>query len=174
MIDPAAFIHPLAYVDDSVTVGAGSMIRQFASVSRGTVLGAGCSVAPFALLDGARFGDRCVVSMHTAMGAGFELGDDCFIGPNVVFANDAFPAANRIGWDYEALASGRCVAVRVGNKVSIGANAVILPGVNLGDGAFVAAGAVCGVDVPTGHMFKRDGSIVEINTAWAKKRMRAA
>ena len=66
------------------------------------------------------------------------------------------------------------MAVRVGNRVGIGAKAVILPGVNLGDGCFVAAGAVCGVDVPANHLFKRDGSIVEINPAWAKRRMRAA
>lgn len=169
-----AKVHALAYVEDSVQIGAGTTVRQFASLSRGTVLGEDCSVAPFAVLDGPIFGDRCVISMHVAMGPGFVIRDDVFIGPNVVFANDAFPSANRVGWDYDMLADGRCVTIRVGNRASIGAGAVILPGVTIGAGAFVAAGAVCGVSVPDGHMFKRDGSIVEINTAWAKRRMRAA
>lgn len=174
MIDPAAFVHPLAYVDETVTAGAGSVIRQFASVSRGTVLGEGCSVAPFAVLDGPKFGHRCVISMHVAMGPGFVVGNDVFIGPKVTLCNDSFPRAHRIGWDAESLFDGRCVTIRVGNGASIGANAVILPGVKIGENAMVAAGAVCGVDVPANHMFKRDGSIVEINTAWAKKRMKAA
>jgi len=173
MIDPTAFIHPKAHVEGS-DIGPGCKVWQFASITRGTRLGAGCSVAPFALLDGPKFGDRCVISMHVAMGAGFVIGDDCFIGPGVVFANDVWPSASRVGWDYDMLADGRCVAVRMGDGASVGANAVILPGVNIGARAMIAAGAVCGVDVPASHLFKRDGSIVEINTAWAKRRMRAA
>jgi acetyltransferase-like isoleucine patch superfamily enzyme len=173
MIDPAAFIHPKAHVEGS-EIGPGCKVWQFATITRGTRLGKGCSVAPFALLDGAEFGDRCVISMHVAIGAGFVIGDDCFIGPNVVFANDAWPSADKAGWDYDALASGQLVTIRIGNRVSIGANAVILPGVTLGDSCFIGAGAVCGVNVPAGHLFKRDGSIVEINPAWTKRRMRAA
>lgn len=126
------------------------------------------------MLHGAKFGDRCSIQANVAMGAGFVVGDDVFIGPNVTFCNDVFPRAHRIGWDAEALADGRCVTVIVGNGASIGANAVILPGVTIGQGAMVAAGAVCGVSVPANHMFKRDGRVVEINPAWAKKRMRAA
>lgn len=167
-------VHPLAFVDETVIIGYGSTIRQFASLTRGTVLGEGCSVAPGAHLDGPRFGDRCVIGHNVAMGPGFVFGDDCFVGPGVVLCNDAWPAAHRVGWDYDMLANGRCVAVRAGNEVGIGANAVVLPGVKLGDRAFVAAGAVCGRDVPAGHLFKRDGSIVEINTAWTRKRMKAA
>ena len=108
------------------------------------------------------------------MGPGFRLGDDVFVGPGVVLCNDLWPRADKTGWDAEMLRDGRCVTVKVGNRASIGANAVILPGVNIGEDCMIAAGAVCGRDVPAGHLFKRDGSIVEINTAWARKRMRAA
>lgn len=167
-------IHALAYVEDSVELGQGVTVRQFASLSRGTVIGEGSSVGPHAVLDGPKFGKRCVISMHVAMGAGFVVGDDCFIGPGVVFCNDTWPTADRIGWDYEMLADGRCVTIRVGDRVGIGAKAVILPGVTIGDGAFVSAGAVVDRNVPAGHLFRRDGSIVEINTAWTRRRMRAA
>lgn len=177
MIDPTAFIHPKAHVDGS-EIGPGCRVWQFASITRGTRLGARCSVAPFALLDGPSIGDDCVISMHVAMGAGFVLEDHVFVGPNVVFANDAFPRASKDGWEYEALSRGDkpagCVAVYVESGASIGANAVILPGVRLGRDCMVAAGAVCGRDLPAGHLFKRDGSIVPINTAWTKRRMRAA
>lgn len=174
MIDPSAFIHPKAHVDETCEVGAGAKVWQFASVTRGTVLGEGCSVAPFALLDGPRIGARCILSMHTAIGPGFVIGDDCFIGPSVTFCNDAWPTVDKTGWDAELLRSGRVVTIRVGDRAGIGANAVILPGVNLGAGSFVSAGAVCDRDVPARHLLKRDGSLVEINPVWAKRRMRAA
>lgn len=172
-VDATAFIHPKAHVEGS-RIGARTKVWQFASVTRGTVLGQDCSVAPFALLDGPIIGDRGILSMHVAIGPGFVIGNDCFIGPSVTFCNDVWPTADKTGWDAEMLRDGRCVSVRMGNGASIGANAVILPGVSLGDGSMVAAGAVCGRDVPAGHLFKRDGSVVEINTTWAKRRMRAA
>lgn len=168
------FVHPQAWTDGTAQIGPGAKVWQFASVTRGTVLGAGCSVAPFAVLDGPVIGDRTIISMHVAMGPGFRVGSDVFIGPGVVFCNDAWPAADKEGWDADMLRDGRCVAVIVEDGASIGASAVILPGVRIGKGAMVAAGAVCGKDVPAGHLFKRSGEIVEINTAWAKRRMKSA
>lgn len=173
-VHPSAFIHPKAHVDDSVRVGARTKIWQFASVTGGTVLGEDCSVWPHVMLDGPVFGDRCKIASHVAMGPGFRIGNDVFIGPSVTFCNDVWPRTDQTGWDAEMLRDGRCVSVRIGDRVGIGANAVILPGVNIGDDCFVAAGAVCGRDVPKGHLFKRDGSVVPVNTAWAKRRMRAA
>jgi acetyltransferase-like isoleucine patch superfamily enzyme len=173
MIDPEAFIHPMAVVEES-EVGARTSVWQFASVTRGVRLGADCSVAPGAMLDGCQFGDRCRIGPSVSMGPGFLVGDDVFIGPSVTFCNDAWPTADKTGFDAEALRRGRCWTVIVGDKAGIGANAVILPGVLIGAGAFVAAGAVCGVSVPPNHLFKRSGEIVAINPAWTKQRMRAA
>lgn len=173
MIHPSAFIHAKAHVEDAA-INADCKVWQFASVTGGTVLGSGCSVSPFAMLHGPKFGARCVISGGVMMGPGFEIGDDCFIGPNVVLCNDAFPWAHKTGWDVEALKEGRCISVRIGDGVSLGAGAIILAGVTVGAGAMVAAGAVCDRSVPNGHLFKRNGSIVELNTAWAKRRMRAA
>lgn len=162
-------IHPLAHVADA-TIGEGCKVWQFASVTGGTVLGAGCSVSPFAMLHGPRFGARCVISGGVMAGPGFWLGDDVFVGPNVTLANDMWPSTDKEGLYLDALRSGEFVTIRVGNNVCIGANAVILPGVTIGDGAVISAGAVCGKDVPAGHLFKRDGKIVEISAAWTKRR----
>ncbi|MGA0604870.1 DapH/DapD/GlmU-related protein [Phenylobacterium sp. VNQ135] len=173
MIHDTAFIHPKAHVQDA-TVGARTKVWQFASVTGGTVLGEDCSVSPFAMLHGPRFGDRCVISGGVMMGPGFVLGDEVFVGPNVTLANDMWPRADKTGWDVEMLRDGRCVAVKVGNRVGIGAGAVILPGVSIGDDCFIAAGAVADRSVPAGHLFRRDGSMVPVNPAWTKRRMRAA
>lgn len=174
MIDATARIHPLALVEGSI-VGPRTRVWQFASVIRGARLGADCSVASCATLDGPQFGDRCVVSQGVAMGPGFEIGDDVFIGPNVTVCNDRWPRATKGGFDAEALRAG-FVTVRIGNWASIGANAVILPGVTLGKRAMIAAGAVVDRDVPYDHIFKRDGSIAPIKneTRAFGRRMRAA
>jgi acetyltransferase-like isoleucine patch superfamily enzyme len=163
--------HPLAWVDDTVSIGPRTRIWQFASVIRGTVLGADCNVASNATLDGPRFGDRCIICQGVAMGPGFHFGDDCFIGPNVVLCNDAFPASNKTGFDIEAFQTGG-VTIRVGNGVSIGAGAIILPGVTLGDYSCVGAGVVCDRNVPANHMLTRDGRLREIPQALRRRRMK--
>lgn len=172
-VDPTAFIHPLAHVVDS-ELGARTKVWQFASVTRGTVLGDDCNVAPFAVLDGPKFGNRCIVSMHVAMGPGFELGDDIFVGPGVVFANDAWPIVSKDGFDADALRSGRFVTIRVCDGASIGANAVILPGITIGMCAVIAAGAVVDRNVPTGMLFRRDGEVIPAKSRFDRRRMREA
>lgn len=151
-----ASIHPKAHVEGA-TVGEGTRVWQFASVTGGTVLGKDCTVSPFAMLHGPRFGDRCIISGGVMMGPGFEIGDDCFIGPNVVLCNDMWPSVDKDGLDLEALRSGAVVTVRVGNRVCIGAGAIILPGVTIGDGAVIGAGAVVGHDVPAGMVVLKNG-----------------
>jgi UDP-2-acetamido-3-amino-2,3-dideoxy-glucuronate N-acetyltransferase len=155
----------------SSTVGARTRISQFANVVRGTVLGEDCRVWPFVNLDGPTFGNRCIVCSGVAMGPGFRFGDDCFIGPNVTICNDAWPRYDKNGFDADSLRGG-LLAVYVGNSVSIGANAVVLPGVVIGFGSMIAAGAVVERSVPVNHLLRRDGSMVEIDPEWRERRMR--
>lgn len=172
MIDPSAFIHPLAHVD-GVTIGARTRVWQFASVIRGTVLGADCNVASCATLDGPVFGDRCIICQGVAMGPGFLFGSDVFVGPNVTICNDRWPIPDKAGFDLTALQRGQW-AVIVRDGASIGANAVVLPGVTIGERAMVAAGAVASRDVPADHLLGRDGRLVAIVPEWRRRRMRVA
>lgn len=165
-------IHPLALVDETCTIGAGSKVWQFASLTRGVVLGMDCSVAPGAMLDGCTFGDRCLIGPSVSMGPGFLVEDDVFIGPSVTFANDCWPTTVKAGFDVEALRSGRH-AVIVEDRASIGANAVILPGVRIRSGAMIAAGAVVTRDVEPGCLFTREGVMRPIG-AQTPRRMRYA
>lgn len=145
-------IHPQAYVASGVTVGEGTVIRQFASVTGGTVLGRDCSVSPSAMLHGPVIGDRCRISGGVMMGPGFLIGDDVFIGPNVTLANDAWPRTDKTGYRTEDF-DGTRWAVIVEDGASIGANAVVLPGVRIGARAMVAAGERVTRDVPAGALW---------------------
>jgi UDP-2-acetamido-3-amino-2,3-dideoxy-glucuronate N-acetyltransferase len=156
MIDQTAFIHPKAHVDNA-TIGPRTRVWQFASVIRGAVLGADCTVASGACFDGSRAGDRTILCHNLAAGPGFWLGDDVFIGPNVTLCNDAWPRTYKDGFDPSRF-DGAQWAIIIEDGASIGAGSTILPGVRIGAGAMVAAGSVVTVSVPPGRMF-RDGHV---------------
>lgn len=168
-VDPSAFIHPKAHVEGSY-IGARTRVWQFASVIRGTILGDDCNVASCATLDGPVFGDRCIISQGVAMGPGFFLGDDIFVGPNVTFCNDRWPTASKECLDLDALRNG-FVTIRVMDGASIGANVVVLPGVIIGAGAVIAAGAAVNRSIPADHVLSRSGKIRPIGTHLDLRRM---
>lgn len=173
MIAETAFIHPKAHVDGA-SIGPGTRVWQFASVIRGTRLGSDCNVASGATLDGPWFGDRCIISQNVAMGPGFFVSDDVFIGPNVTICNDRWPRTDKIGFDDKLLRDSEFVSVFIKAGACIGANAVVLPGVVIGRRAVVAAGAVAEKNVPDEHLLRRDGNMVQIKPEWREHRMREA
>lgn len=160
MIDPTAFIHPKAHVEDA-TIGARTKVWQFASVIRGAVVGADCTIASGVLFDGSHCGDGTIICQNLAAGPGFLIGNRCFIGPNVTLCNDMWPSADKQGFDADALRAGQWTII-IEDRVSIGANAVVLPGVVIGRGAVVSAAAVVGINVPAGHLYRRDSIIVPL------------
>lgn len=179
MLKPAPLtamqIHHLAHVDGTVRLGEGTRVWQFASITRGTVMGRDCSVSPFAMLDGSIYGDRVIVSGGVKAGAGFKVGNSVFLGPNVVLCNDCWPYANKEGYDDEALRSGERFAVIIEDGAAIGAGAIILPGIRIGSGAVVAAGAIVDKDVPPGMVFRRNAYMSpSVPMKWSEKRMRFA
>jgi acetyltransferase-like isoleucine patch superfamily enzyme len=168
----AAFIHPLALVENA-TVGDRSSVWQFASVIRGAVIGEGCTIASGALVDGSHVGNGSIISQNVAMGPGFRIGKGVFVGPNVTICNDRWPVADKEGFRADLLRRD-FVTVIVKDGASIGANAVVLPGVTIGKRAMVAAGAVAHCNVPDDYLFARDGKMVPIKPEWRARRMREA
>ena len=152
--------HHNATVDDSVQVGENVNIFQFATVIRGAVLEDNVTVAPTAVLDGAYISQGTVVSPGVFIGPGFLVGEEVFLGPHVVLCNDAWPRVDKEGFSYETLKAR--LTVIVGDGASIGAHAVVLPGVVVGRDAMVAAGAVVDRDIPDFHLFTRSGEIKRI------------
>ncbi len=157
-----AWIHPMAHIGDNVTIGARTRVWQFASVIRGTRLGDECSIAASTIVDAARVGDRCIISAFSAVGPGALLGDDVFVGPHVIFANDMWPQVDKTDFDlFERIKAGE-LCCRVEDGASIGAHAVILPGISIGAKALIAAAVVVDRDVPKACLFRRDGRIVPV------------
>lgn len=168
------FVHPFAVVDDDCIIGAGTRIRQFASITRGTIMGKNCSVSPFAMLDGSVYGDNVIVSAHVAAGAGFSVGSNVFLGPGVLLVNDMFPAASKAGYDDATLRGNQKFAVIIEDGVMIGGHAVIMAGVRVGKGALIASGSIVDRDVPEGTIWQPNGYIRFVPPDWENRRMRWA
>ena len=99
---------------------------------------------------GARVGNRCKISSHSFICEGVTLEDEVFIGHGVMFINDRFPRATTAGGQLQTEADWSCVPTVVKRGASIGSNATILCGVEIGEGATVGAGSVVTKDVPAG------------------------
>lgn len=134
------FVHERGLCE-SENVGAGTRIWAFAHVLPGATLGADCNVCDGVFVeDGVTVGDRVTIKSGVQLWEGVELEDDVFVGPNATFTNDPFPRSRQYLEEYAR------TVVRAG--ASIGANATILPGLEIGQGAMVAAGAVVTRPVP--------------------------
>ncbi|RIJ15959.1 N-acetyltransferase [Henriciella mobilis] len=155
-IHPDAFIHPMALVEGA-TVGARTRIWQFASVIRGAVIGADCSIASGACIDGSTVGDETVIAHNLAAGPGFQIGSRVFIGPNCTLCNDGWPRAGKTGFNVSAYKDRPAIIIEP--DASIGANSVILPGVRIGVGAMIGAGSVVSKDVPACHVWMKHGEM---------------
>jgi UDP-2-acetamido-3-amino-2,3-dideoxy-glucuronate N-acetyltransferase len=136
------FVHPSAIVDEGATLGEGTKVWHFCHVMPGAVIGANCSFG-----QGCFVGNRVVignnvrVQNHVSLYDNVSLEDDVFVGPSAVFTNVNNPRAA-----FPRKDEYRDTLVRRG--ASIGANATVVCGHEVGEGAFVAAGAVVTRNVP--------------------------
>ncbi len=99
-------------------------------------------IGPFCEIQkGVTIGARTKVQSHTFICELVTVGDDCFIGHGVMFINDTFSGGRPAQGD-----TSKWRSTRIGNKVSIGSNATILP-VNICDGVVIGAGAIVTKDI---------------------------
>lgn len=105
-------------------------------------IGSNCFIGPFTEIQkGAVVGDHCKIQSHTFICELVTIGNHCFIGHGVVFINDLFQSGAPAGGD-----TSKWKSTRIGNHVSIGSNATILP-VSIYDGVVIGAGAVVTRDI---------------------------
>jgi len=139
--DQTVFVHPNGLCE-SAEVGPNTRIWAFAHVMQGAKVGAGCNIGDHAFIEsGAILGANVTVKNAVLVWRGVTIEDDVFLGPNCVFTNELRPRATA----KKAVADlGKTVVRR---NATIGANATIVCGLEVGANAFVAAGAVvvCGV-----------------------------
>jgi UDP-2-acetamido-3-amino-2,3-dideoxy-glucuronate N-acetyltransferase len=145
-LDDDVFVHPLALCESS-SIGRGTRVWAFAHVMPGAVIGTGCNVGGHAFVEsGTVVGDRVTIKNGVLLWDKVIVEDDVFLGPNCVFTNDLNPRAA-----FKKAASGfSATLVRAG--ATIGANATIVCGIEIGRHAFVGAGAVVTRDVPAHAM----------------------
>ncbi|BCR05188.1 hypothetical protein DESUT3_22570 [Desulfuromonas versatilis] len=133
------FEHPQALVE-SEQIGEGTRIWAFVHVLPGARIGNDCNICDHVFIENrVVVGDRVTVKCGVQLWDGVTLEDDVFVGPNATFTNDLFPRSRQ---PFEL----KPTLVKRG--ASIGANATLLPGLVIGEGAMVAAGAVVTRDVP--------------------------
>jgi UDP-2-acetamido-3-amino-2,3-dideoxy-glucuronate N-acetyltransferase len=137
--DPS--IHPLADVQ-SLAIGKGTRIWQFVVILRGAIIGVDCNICSHCFIENdVIVGDRVTVKSGVQLWDGLRVEDDVFIGPNATFTNDRHPRSR-------AYPQEGFLKTIVHRGASIGANATILPGIEIGEGAMVGAGAVVTRSVP--------------------------
>lgn len=137
-------IHHTALVDEFAFIGPGAEVLQYAVVRGGAHVGTRTRVCSHVYIDaGVRIGSGCKIKNGAMLYEGVVLEDNVFIGPNVTFTNDPYPRADGHGPMPRP-------ETRVCRGATIGAGAVILPGVSIGFNAMVGAGAVVTKDVPSG------------------------
>ncbi len=136
------FIHHTSVIDDGCRIGAGTKVWHFCHLMPDAVIGENCILGQNVFVaNGVILGNGVKVQNNVSLYEGVICEDEVFIGPSAVFTNVTNPrsAVNRKG-------EFKKTVIRKG--ATIGANATILCGIEIGQYAFVGAGAVVTKDVP--------------------------
>ena len=134
--------HPTAVIDEGCSIGEGTRIWHFSHIMPGCMIGPGCNIGQNVVISPeVRLGRNVKVQNNVSIYTGVECEDDVFLGPSCVFTNVINPrsAVNRRS------AYQRTI---VKQGASIGANATIVCGHDIGRYAFIGAGAVVTREVP--------------------------
>jgi len=136
------YAHETAVIDPGAIIGEGSKIWHFCHIMPGAVLGADCNLGQNVFVaNDVVLGNNVKVQNNVSIYAGVVCEDDVFLGPSMVFTNVYNPrsAVNR---------KGEYLSTVVRQGATIGANATIVCGIEIGAFAFIGAGALVRKDVP--------------------------
>ncbi len=169
-MDKEYFSHESAIIDSGARIGKGSKIWHFCHVMGKSILGEGCSLGQNVFVaDDVVLGNNVKVQNNVSIYSGVVCEDDVFLGPSMVFTNIKNPRS-------AVIRKGEYAKTLVKIGASIGANATIVCGNDIGRFSFIAAGAVVTKEVPDyalmvgcpaekvgwmseyGHRLKFDGS----------------
>jgi len=130
------FAHETAVVDEGATIGKGTRIWHFSHIVTGCEIGENCNIGQNVVVSpGVRLGKNVKVQNNVSIYTGVICEDDVFLGPSMVFTNVVNPRSN-------VNRRGHYMQTIVKRGASIGANATIVCGHNIGEFAFIGAGAV--------------------------------
>lgn len=136
------YVHPTAVVDEGCEIGPGTKIWHFSHIMPGCKLGENCNIGQNVVISPeVVLGKNVKIQNNVSLYTGVTCDDDVFLGPSCVFTNVTNPrsAVNRRG-QYDK--------THVGKGASIGANATIVCGHDIGAYAFIGAGSVVTKTIP--------------------------
>jgi UDP-2-acetamido-3-amino-2,3-dideoxy-glucuronate N-acetyltransferase len=141
------FAHETAVIDKGCRIGKGTRIWHFCHVMPGAVIGENCNLGQNVLVStDVVLGNNVKVQNNVSIYTGVKCEDDVFLGPSMVFTNIVNPRSAVVRKD-------QYVETLVGKGATIGANATIICGNQLGAFCFIGAGAVITRDVPPYALF---------------------
>jgi UDP-2-acetamido-3-amino-2,3-dideoxy-glucuronate N-acetyltransferase len=130
------FVHPTAVVDEGCEIGSGTKVWHFSHIMSGCKLGENCNIGQNVVISPeVVLGKNVKIQNNVSLYTGVTCDDDVFLGPSCVFTNVTNPrsAVNR---------QGQYTKTHVGKGATVGANATIICGHDIGAYAFIGAGAV--------------------------------
>lgn len=137
------FVHESSYIDNNVEIGSGTKIWHFSHVLENTCVGENCSLGQNVVVGpNVQIGNKVKIQNNVSIYEGVTLKDNVFCGPSCVFTNVHNPRS-------EIIRKEEYRETIVMQGASIGANATIICGNNLGEYCFIGAGAVVTKDVPS-------------------------
>lgn len=142
MTESQYFAHESAIIDEGCQIGKGTKIWHFSHIMRDCTIGENCNLGQNVVVSpGVVLGNNVKVQNNVSIYTGVVCEDDVFLGPSCVFTNVTNPRSlvNR---------RGQYTQTNVKRGASIGANATIVCGHDIGDFAFIGAGAVVTKNVP--------------------------
>lgn len=137
------FVHPTATVDDGAIIADGVKIWHYSHIMDGAILGEKCNIGQNVVVSpGVILGRNVKVQNNVSIYTGVTCDDDVFLGPSCVFTNVTNPrsAVNR---------HSQYAKTKVGKGATIGANSTIVCGHDIGEYAFIGAGAVVTKTIPS-------------------------
>ncbi len=138
-------IHPLADCQNK-NIPDSTNIWQYCVVLPGAQIGENVNICSHCFIENeVKIGNNVTVKCGVQVWDGIELEDNVMIGSNVTFTNDMYPRAKNKDW--------KLLKTKVCKGATIGAGCVVLPGLTIGERAFVAAGSVVTKDVPAGELW---------------------
>lgn len=138
-------IHPLSDCQN-LCIPDSTNIWQYCVVLPGAQIGENVNICSHCFIENdVKIGNNVTIKCGVQIWDGIELEDNVMIGANVTFTNDMFPRAKNCNW--------ALLRTKVCKGATVGAGCVILPGITIGERAFVAAGSVVTKDVPAGELW---------------------
>ena len=142
MKNPDYFAHETAVIDEGCSIGSGTKIWHFSHLMPGSVIGKNCNIGQNVVISpDVVLGNNVKVQNNVSIYTGVTCADDVFLGPSMVFTNVINPRSS-------VIRRGQYAKTHVGKGASIGANATIICGNDIGKYAFIGAGAVVTKYIP--------------------------